>query len=134
LLRRIGARHIDSRRQDPEGPFDVIIETTGATAVAQEALAWLDEGGGMVLLGIPDGRARFLVGMRPMVLGNLAVAGSVNSSRIHFEGALEGLGEMGRRWPHVLDAVLTGHYRPDQAKAAFLDSGPATIKKVIDWI
>lgn len=135
LLRRLGARHVDSRRSVPveHGPFDAVLETTGAAAVADDAAKALAPNGCIVWLGIPRGGPATHLSMADVVLRNQAVVGSVNSSRVHFEEALRLLAAAKRRWPGVLDAVVTSRYRPEDCKAALTDSGPDVVKKVIDW-
>ncbi|HWH08268.1 MAG TPA: glucose 1-dehydrogenase, partial [Candidatus Thermoplasmatota archaeon] len=143
LLARLGVRHVDVRATPiPEaarevGGFDLVLEATGAPSVVFDAVRALRENGALVVTGVPAQRPAVPVEaddfMRDLVMRNLAVVGSVNSNRRHFEAALQALRRWQDRWPEELATVITHRYRPEDAPHAVKESGPHVIKKVVDW-
>lgn len=133
LLRRIGARHRDSRDGPLDEEFDLVIETTGATPVARLALEALAPDGSLVFLGVPHRDQPVPVSMLRTVLGNQAIAGSVNSSAVHFRTALAGLLRLQERWPGYDQLLLTHSFQPEEAAEALTLSGSDVVKKVLDW-
>lgn len=143
LLARLGVRHVNvdetpiPRAAEEAGGFDLVVEATGAPRVVFDAVKALRENGALVVTGVPAERPPIPVDadgfMRDLVLRNLAVVGSVNSSRRHFEHAMHALRRWQDRWPEELSAVITHRYRPEDAPHAVREAGPHVIKKVVDW-
>lgn len=143
LLRRLGVRHVNVEESPiPEaardvGGFDLVLEATGAPRVVFDAVEALRENGVLVVTGVPPQRPPVPVEaddlMRSLVLRNLAVVGSVNSNRRHFETAMQCLLRWQERWPEELASVITHRYRPEDAPHAVRERGPHVIKKVVDW-
>jgi threonine dehydrogenase-like Zn-dependent dehydrogenase len=67
-----------------------------------------------------------------MVLGNKLVFGTVNANRRHFEAAARMLGAAVRKWPGVVDQIVTRRVPADQFASAFARQ-PDDIKTVISF-
>lgn len=143
LLAHLGVRHFDAHEAPMEeiaeraGGFDLVVEGTGSAQVALETALALRENGISVLLGVPGEKPPVEVDaddvMRAIVLKNLALVGSVNSSRHHLEIALQRLGELRARWPDELARVVTHRFAPQDAVEAFEMDDKSVVKKVVDW-
>jgi threonine dehydrogenase-like Zn-dependent dehydrogenase len=81
---------------------DVIIECTGVSSVILDAMTNVGVGGVMCLTGVSSGghEINFDEGAmnRNMVLENVAVVGSVNANRRHYEAAAAALAAADRDW------------------------------------
>lgn len=101
-LRQLAATH---------GRPDLIIEATGSSSVAFEAMEVLGHNGCMVWTSITGGDNEVKVPGNAInlswVLGNKLLVGSVNANFRHFESGIRdlALGEM--TWPGVLQKILT---------------------------
>ncbi len=121
LVEALGARYLSTRAvplveaAERYGPFDVVFEATGASAVAFEAMEALGKNGVLVLTGISGGDRkievpgdRILLGF---VLGNKVAVGSVNANRSHFEGGVRDMALAEARYPGWLGRLLTHRVR-----------------------
>ncbi len=121
----IGCHYVNARR-DPiseiQGNFDLVIEATGKVKPATEAAGKLDRNGVMCLLGNYrhegswPGLHRSLY---DMVLGNKLVFGSVNSNLQHFRKGLSDMTEIRRRYPGILERMITQRLSPEEYARAF---------------
>ncbi len=93
------------------GPFDIVFEATGASAVAFESMEALGKNGVLVLTGISGGnRAVEVPGDRIMlgfVLGNKVAVGTVNANRSHFESGVRDMALAEARYQGWLGRLLT---------------------------
>jgi threonine dehydrogenase-like Zn-dependent dehydrogenase len=139
----IGGRYVDGREIRPERldktlpPMDLILEATGVARLAFNLLDVLAPGGICVLTGIPEA-ARCLELpapelMRAMVLTNLALLGSVNAARGHFQMAVDDLARARLVWPGHMEELITHRRRYDEAPAALNSDAEDEIKAVIQW-
>src|SRR5829696_3270728 len=83
------------------GPFDIVVEATGALPVVAQALRATTRNGIVCLTGVSSpGRVDFDVGgfNRELVLGNGVVFGTVNANRRHYEAAAVALATADRAW------------------------------------
>jgi glucose 1-dehydrogenase len=143
-LSKIGGRYVDGRQVSPAridvalGPMDLILEATGVPTLAFNLLEALAQDGICVLTGIPGGnRPLELPGaelIRYIVLKNLAVVGSVNDARAHYQMAVDDLGLALQRWggPHV-QRLITHRYPRDEFASALRPHPSEEIKTVIEW-
>ncbi|MGH7608554.1 MAG: glucose 1-dehydrogenase [Candidatus Dormibacteria bacterium] len=104
------------------GHLDLIFEATGVSAVAMAAIAATGHDGVCCLSSVTAGARTVTVDSDAlnldMVLGNKLVFGTVNANRRHFQGAARMLGAAVRRWPGVLDHIITRRVpAPDYAQA-----------------
>ncbi len=108
LVRALGATYHSGSVVDAcDGP-DVIIECTGVSSVILDAMQHVGIGGVVCLTGVSSGGhlVQFDEGSlnRSMVLENVAVVGSVNANRRHYEAAAQALAEADHGW---LDRVVS---------------------------
>jgi threonine dehydrogenase-like Zn-dependent dehydrogenase len=123
-LERIGATPVDAHAQSLAdvsgrlGNLDLVLECTGAPPVVVGALLALGTNGALCLLGVSSGDRtvelpvdRWNLGA---VLGNQAIFGSVNANRRDFESGARHLAVWTRRWPGLLQALVTREVSPDR--------------------
>ncbi|MHB8313032.1 MAG: theronine dehydrogenase, partial [Candidatus Dormibacteria bacterium] len=67
-----------------------------------------------------------------MVLGNKLVFGTVNANRKHFEAAARMLAAANRKWPGVLEQIISRRVPAEQFQEAF-QRRPDDIKTVITF-
>jgi threonine dehydrogenase-like Zn-dependent dehydrogenase len=93
------------------GPFDLIFEATGSSAVVFEAAANLGKNGVLVLTSITGGGRSLEIPADKInlefVLGNKVMVGSVNADRTHFERGASDLAQCEAEYPGWLARLLT---------------------------
>jgi glucose 1-dehydrogenase len=81
---------------------DVIIECTGVASLVFDAMSHVGSGGVVCLTGVSSGGHTIEVDEgalnRSMVLDNVAVVGSVNANKRHYEAAAKALAAADRSW------------------------------------
>ncbi len=142
-LESIGGHYVDGRQIKPEemqktlGPMDLILEAAGIAGLAFELLDALAPSGAYVLTGIPGGdRPLEIPGaelVRRLVLGNQAMAGSVNAARDHYQMAVDDLAHAHLLFPGRLAQLITHRYPAGELATAFGQHPEGEIKAVIDW-
>lgn len=141
LVEASGARYVAGRGvpvnevAEQAGNLDIVVEATGAPGMAFAAMEATGIGGVAVLLGVPGAAAPREVDAawltRQLVERNAAVVGSINAARLHFDAALTGLLAVQRRWPGVLERMITGRYPLAQFEDA-IRGGSDTVKSVVE--
>jgi threonine dehydrogenase-like Zn-dependent dehydrogenase len=93
------------------GNLDLIVEATGNSSVAFQAMSVQGTNGILCLTGVSAGNRRLEVPADTlnleMVLGNRVVFGTVNANRRHFEMGLQHLADFQARWPGLLERLFT---------------------------
>jgi threonine dehydrogenase-like Zn-dependent dehydrogenase len=117
LLDAIGARYwntTDGSIADAaaaHGPFDLIFEGTGSSAVVFESTLALARNGVLVLSSITGGSRRIEVPADRInlefVLGNKVMVGTVNASRENFETGVADMAQAEAEYPGWLSQLLT---------------------------
>lgn len=140
IAKEIGARYINAARvsleqaADRVGGFWLIMEATGSPEVALSAARSLAGNGILILAGIPGGKKEVVVDgnylMRDLVLNNLVILGTVNSSADHFRAALFYLKEFKKEFGPALNKVITARYRLEEFEKAFTSEKGPRIKTV----
>ena len=143
ILKSAGVTHIDSRTQGivefakTIGNFDFIIEATGDAVVGLDTVPALSPNGIMALTGIPGGAQTYQMPavqiMRSLVLNNALVVGIVNANLSYFKAALYDMVEINRRYPGILEKMVTHRFRPEDFSSAYSLRGHESVKVVIDW-
>jgi len=141
-VRRTGARYLDARERDvravaaADGPFDLILEATGASPVAFAAIEALAPNGVLCLMGVSAGDRRLEIPADRLnlhlVLNNQVVFGTVNANRRYFVQGIRDFAAAERRWPGLLRSLITKVLPPEAFREA-LDRDPADIKTVVDF-
>jgi len=141
LVEAIGATYLHGRDspvpQLPEqcGNLDLILEATGNSTVAFQAMSALGINGVLCLMGVSTGEKPLEICAdclnMEMVLGNKMVFGTVSSNRGHFERAVQLLGEIEQKWPGWLARLITRRLALGNFEGA-LHPAPDSIKTVIE--
>lgn len=132
LVAELGATYHTGDIQDAlDGP-DVIMECTGVPALVLASMEHVGIGGVVCLTGVSSGGHTLSVDEgalnRSMVLENVAVVGSVNANRRHYQAAADGLAKADRSW---LAKLITRRVPLDSWEQA-LDRAPDDVKVVIE--
>lgn len=116
------------------GNLDLIVEATGNSTVAFQAMTALGVNGVLCLMGVSIGEGLLEINAAclnmQMVLGNKVVFGTVSSNYGHFERAAQLLGMIERKWPGWLARPITRRLPLDNFEEALLPD-PNGIKTVI---
>jgi threonine dehydrogenase-like Zn-dependent dehydrogenase len=132
LVKRLGAHyHVGTMEEPHDVPYDIVVEATGVGELAFRALEHTGPNGVVALTGISAADRTFpveadLIG-EDMVLKNIALFGSVNANRRHYEQAAQALAAADRDW---LAEVITRRVPLDRWAEA-LAREPDDVKTVI---
>jgi threonine dehydrogenase-like Zn-dependent dehydrogenase len=117
LLEKIGSRYVSTiDRTIPDaaqefGPFDLIFEGTGSSAVVFDSMLALAKNGVLVLSSITGGSRTLEVPADRInlefVLGNKVMVGTVNASRENFESGVADMAQAEAEYPGWLESLLT---------------------------
>lgn len=117
LLEEIGARYINTAEQSitsaagEHGPFDLVFEGTGSSAVVFESMQAVAKNGVLVLSSITGGgkglEAPADKANLDCVLGNKVMVGTVNASRENFESGVRDMAHAESEYPGWLKRLLT---------------------------
>jgi threonine dehydrogenase-like Zn-dependent dehydrogenase len=117
LLEGIGARYVNTAERSigdasaAYGPFDLIFEGTGSSAVVFDSMRVLAKNGVLVLTSITGGNHRLEIPADRInlefVLGNKVMVGSVNASRENFETGVRDMSQAEAEYPGWLRRLLT---------------------------
>jgi threonine dehydrogenase-like Zn-dependent dehydrogenase len=139
-LERIGAGAVPSSEASlPDlakrlSPVDLVLECTGAPPVIRDALLSLGPNGVLCLLGVSAGEGPAEVPVArwnlQAVLGNQVVFGCVNAHRRDFEAGARHMAAWARRWPGLLEALVTRQVPPEHFQAAVARQ-PDDVKTVV---
>ena len=117
LVEAIGARYVNTQELPIErvahdhGPFDLIFEGTGSSAVVFESMLAVAKNGVLVLTSITGGGRSLTIPADRInlefVLGNKVMVGSVNASRENFESGVRDFAQAEAEYPGWLRKLLT---------------------------
>jgi len=117
LLEDVGARYVNTQERSIEdaarehGPFDLVFEGTGSSAVVFESMLTVAKNGVLVLTSITGANHMLSVPADRInlefVLGNKVMVGSVNASRENFEGGVRDMSQAEAEYPGWLSKLLT---------------------------
>ena len=117
LVHDLGARYLstvttpimDGARR--HGPFDLIVEATGASSVVFESMQALAKNGVLVLSSVTGGDRMIQVPADRInlefVLGNKVMVGTVNANREYFETGVKDMAHAESQYPGWLGRMLT---------------------------
>jgi threonine dehydrogenase-like Zn-dependent dehydrogenase len=132
LVRDLGATYHTGALVDVSPAPDVIIECTGVASLVFDAMSHVGNGGVVCLTGVSSGGHTINVDEgalnRSMVLENVAVVGSVNANRRHYEAAAAALAKADHAW---LSRVVSRRVPLAQWKDA-LTRQPDDVKVVVE--
>ena len=117
--------------------IDLILESTGASITAFEAMQILGTNGVLVLLSLTgsDNVAEVPIDRinRELVVGNKTVVGSVNAGLIDFATAVDTLARIERLWPGLPARLITTRIAITDDVEAILDKSDDDVKMVIEF-
>lgn len=143
IFKALGGTYIndkDVKMQDFQKKYPdikMIVEAAGIAKLDFDLLEMLGINGVFVLTGVPgDQRPVNVDGadiMRKLVLKNQVMLGSVNASIAHFEMGLADLNAASKKWPGLVQKLITQKIPYTQFEKAFSEHSPDEIKVVIEW-
>lgn len=117
LVEELGARYISTAEVGIKeasalfGPFDIIFEGTGSSAVVFEAAEVLAKNGVLILASITGAGKRLEIPADKInldfVLGNKVMFGTVNANREYFEAGVKDLAQCNAQFPGFAQKLLT---------------------------
>ena len=117
--------------------IDLVIESSGSSAVVFECMQLLGNNGVLVLLSLTGGHETHPVPTAELntslVAGNKVVVGSVNAGMVDFANAVESLDRFEELWPGLTESMITHRFSLDDDldyATGKLDGG---IKSVIEF-
>lgn len=141
LAEAMGARYVEAASHpiptlgEELENLDLIIEATGSSIVAFQAMSILGINGVLCLTGVSAGHRHLQIHSDAlnlgMVLGNKTVFGSVNANRQDWTRGVRHLKEIQRRWPGLLPQMITRRLPLSAFREAF-SRRPQDIKTVLD--
>ncbi len=143
IVAACGATYVSTRELSAEElasslpNIDLIIESSGSSALVFESMKLLGNNGVLVLLSLTGGHETNLVPTAELntslVAGNKVIVGSVNAGMVDFANAVESLGRFERLWPGLTESMITHRFTLHDdliAATAKLDGG---VKSVIEF-
>jgi threonine dehydrogenase-like Zn-dependent dehydrogenase len=141
IVEACGAHYVSTK----ETPFaelgaslpnvDLVVEASGVSALAFEAMTVLGNNGVLVLLSITGGASEAPEPIdainRGIVLGNKVVVGSVNAAHEDFTNGVEHLARFDQLWPGLTGRLITDRLRGFDDAARIGEKGG--IKTVIEF-
>ncbi|MCH7698043.1 MAG: glucose 1-dehydrogenase [Chloroflexi bacterium] len=105
------------------GPVDIVLEATGFSPLAFDAMDMVAPNGIVCLTGVSGGTRKLEISADhlnlEMVLSNKVIFGTVNANRRHFESGVRHLQEIESRWPGLLSRMITRRLPLGDIAAAF---------------
>lgn len=143
ILQAIGGSYFNAKTEKPEiigqkyPHIDVIFDGAGIAQLDFNLWELLGINGVFVLTGVPGAQRMIDVDgaalMRALVLKNQVIVGSVNESLVHFKSGLDDLVAAAKKWPGVVDQMITQRFSYKDFAQAFGKHTQDEIKVVIDW-
>src|ERR1700722_3862538 len=131
LVRDLGATYHTGAVADAVPGPDIIIECTGVSSLVLDAMTHVGIGGVVCLTGVSSGGHTVSVDEgalnRSRVLENVAVVGSVNANKRHYEAAAAALAKADRSW---LSRVVSRKVPLEQWQQA-INRQPDDVKVII---
>jgi threonine dehydrogenase-like Zn-dependent dehydrogenase len=140
LIESLGAEYHNVQAQpitslkDHLGQIDFILEATGVSAVAFQAMSAIGNNGVLCLTGVSGGNRQITIPgdvlNLGLVLGNRTVFGSVNANRRYFEMGVRHFAEADQQWPGLFQKLITRRVPFAEFRSA-LDRQPNDIKTLL---
>ena len=119
------------------GPVDIVLEATGFSPLAFDAMDMVAPNGVVCLTGVSGGSRKLEISADhlnlEMVLSNKVVFGTVNANRHHFESGVRHLQEIEIRWPGLLSKMITRRLQLKDFADAF-ERSPGHVKSIVEMI
>ncbi len=132
-----GERQLGHELAAEIGPVDIVLEATGFSPLAFDAMDMVAPNGIVCLTGVSGGARKLEVSADhlnlEMVLSNKVVFGTVNAKRRHFESGVRHLQEIEVRWPGLLSRMITRRL-PLEDFGDALERPPGHVKSIVEMI
>jgi threonine dehydrogenase-like Zn-dependent dehydrogenase len=126
---------LDHDLQRHIGCIDMVIEATGYSPFALQAVDTIGPNGVVCLTGVSAGSRKVHIDSShlnlEMVLMNKLIFGTVNSNRRHFESGVEHMRAIELRWPGLLKRLITRHIPLERFRGDDIEE-PGDLKVVVD--
>ncbi len=130
LIKKVGINYISASKKDMlklptliGRNIDFILEATGNSSVALNAMSLIGINGALCLTSVTGGLNRVTICADclnlNLVLGNKVIFGTVNANRIDFEKGVKHLQLYNKKHPGLLDKLITNRFKPEEFKKAF---------------
>jgi glucose 1-dehydrogenase len=139
LVETTGAKYVSASKvslHSLDYRYDMVFEITGNPAIAMEAQDLIGVNGVVCYLGIyREDKETQNVGklFTELVLGNRLHFGSVNANRSYFETGVKDLVKIRRKWPGLLEKMITRRARPEDYAKAYTPEDQEEIKTIIEF-
>ncbi len=140
IVGQCGGRYVNTKEEPldalPEkyGPFDIVIEATGASGLAMEASRLVGQDGIVCLFGVYTRAREEKVNIDRfhlnLVFDNKVIFGSVSSNRRHFERGVGRIMSIEEKWPGILRRFITKKVTLDNVAEGFRHD-PEDIKVLV---
>ena len=128
-------RNLDHELADAIGTVDIVVEATGFSPLAFDAMDMVAPNGIVCLTGVSGGSRKLEVSADhlnlEMVLSNKVVFGTVNANRRHFESGVRHLQKFEALWPGLLSRMITRRL-PLADFARALERSPSHVKSIVE--
>lgn len=118
------------------GPFDFVLEATGAEQVALSAMRIIGLNGILCLTSVTGGETPMEICPGclnlELVLGNRTIFGSVNANKVDFEQAVNDLNSADKKWSGWLESIITRRVPVDRFRDGF-NRQPGDMKVVVEF-
>lgn len=132
IIREMGINYISSTEiQLEELPgkigenIDFLLEATGNSIVAINAMSLVGQNGVLCLTGVTGGHKKITICADclnlDLVLGNKLIYGTVNANKIDFESGIHHMVQINEKHHNLLEKLITHQYSPNQFKKALKD-------------
>ncbi len=132
-----GERKLSHKLAAEIGTVDIVLEATGFSPLAFDAMDIVAPNGIVCLTGVSGGSRKLEVSADhltlEMVLSNKVTFGSVNANRRHFESGVRHLEEIEVRWPGLLSRMIT-HRLPMEDFADAFERSPNHVKSIVEMV
>ena len=119
------------------GPVDIVLEATGFSPLAFDAMDMVAPNGIVCLTGVSGGARKLEVSADHLnleiVLSNKVVFGTVNANRRHFDSGVRDLQKIEARWPGLLSRMITRRLQLKDFDDA-LEQSPEHVKSIVEMV
>jgi len=143
LLKEIGGSYVNGKTisaydiDATYGQIDMVFEAAGVPKLGFDLIDALGINGVYILTGVPgEGKPASIEAgtlMQQMVLMNQVMIGSVNASKLHNYMAIDAIEKSRKRWPGIIDRIITEVMTYKQINEAIANTHSDEIKTIIEF-
>lgn len=132
LIRRMGIKYISAKEIELEElptsinqNIDFILEATGNSIVAINAMSLVGQNGILCLTGVTGGHKKVTICADclnlDLVLGNKLIYGTVNANKLDFESGVEDMNKIHDKFPKLLENLISHEFDLEDFKKGLKD-------------